>query len=234
MLRSRFSAVLAAAAVAVGGTALLAGPAQAATPTIQISIDSKTTVVKAEYGSFLGGVGGQVDYVDDQGQTVEAYNGTAQLQMLKPGGQWTVIATTDTPGYLYFGKAVYKATRNAQYRVYYTGGTWTDVNGNTQGIDPGYSNVVTVKTFYKFAASGKCGSVCKVHGKISPSYKHKKITVLVRKTHHGAFKKLKVFKTDSRSRFKGLLPGNRKYSYKFKVKGTKNYTGVVAGPYSIL
>jgi hypothetical protein len=222
------------AALAVGGTALIAGPAQAATSTIQITIDSKTTTVKAEYGSYLGGVDGSVDFVDDQGQTIEAENGTAQLQVKKPGADWTVLASDTDPGFLYFPNQVQKAKGNAQYRVYYTGGTFTDVNGNTQTVDPSYSNVVTVKTLYKFAASGKCGSVCRVHGKVAPNYKHKKVKVLVRHGKHGAFKKLKVFKTDGRSRFKGVLPGNRSYYYKFVVKSTKNFTGVVAGPYSIV
>lgn len=234
MRRHTFRGVLTSLALAVAGTALIAGPANAATSTIQIKIDSKTGTVKAEYGGFLGGVDGAVDYVDDQGQTVEADNGQADLQAKYPGQDWKTIASDTDPGFLYFGKAVYKAKTNAQYRVYYGGGTFTDVNGGTQTIDPSYSNVVTVKTLYKFAASGKCGKVCKVHGKISPKYKHKPVVVLVRHGKHGAFKKLKTFKTDAKSRFHGVLPGNRAYSYKFKVKGSKKYTGVVAGPYSII
>ena len=234
MRRSRFSAVLVATAMALGGTALLAGPAEAATSSIQISIDSKTTV-KAAYGDYIGGVDGTVTGVGDQGQALTADAGQVDLEALYPGKDWVVVATDTDPGYLYFENAAQKAKGNVQYRVHYYGGTGHDANYDEYPMPAAYSNVVTVRTFWKLTTNG---GLCRHHkcplsGNIKPKTNH--VKVLLQRRKHGNWTKLQAQRTNRRGQFHFAIRQQRNKGFKLRVivKGTKNISAAKSETYHI-
>lgn len=232
MRRSKVLAAFATVAMSVGATAVIAAPAHADTPTtIKFDIDGKSQVQKV-YNDYLGSLGGGVTYVSaTSGETLEADNGNADLEALKPGGAWTVVATDDTPSFFYFANAAQKAKGNVQYRIHYLGGTYTDANGVAHTLDPSYSGVVTVKTYYKITVSSPCSGGCKYIGKIAPKYKHKKVLMQVKRNGH--WKKYSVVKTNAKSKFVARVHASRGKGtiYRCVVKGSKNVQATAGDAY---
>jgi hypothetical protein len=235
MRRSQFYGALAATALALGVTATVAAPAQASTPTT-ISFDlSGHTHVKGTYGDYLGSLGGSVSYTQDDGTSADVYDGTAQLERLLPGQDWQVVAQDTDPGFLYFGNVGSRAKGNAEYRVHYLGGTYTDANNNPVALDPSYSGVVTVGTFRKLNdQGGSCGRHgCPLSGHIQPTYKHKKVLIQIKRPHH-SWKKYKVVRTNKKSRFHASVARARKtVGYRIVVKGNKSFLRTTSGAYHI-
>lgn len=108
-----------------------------------------------------------------------------------------------------------------QYRVYYAGGTYTDANGTAHSLDPSYSNVVTVKTFWKIDVSYPCSHGCKYIGKIAPKYQHKRVLIQVKRNGH--WKKYSVVKTNAKSKFTARVRASHGKGtvYRSVVPGTK-------------
>lgn len=118
-----------------------------------------------------------------------------------------------------------KFTGNANYRLYYTGGT--DYSGTYSAA---YSPVVKVKTYRALNDSGSCARGCHLKGHIKPTYKHKRVIIQVKKGHWKTYKKVK---TNKASRFKVKVTASRGAGTKYRivVKGNKQFTKTVSTVY---
>lgn len=216
MRSSKFYAVLTALAMAVGMTALVAGPAEAATSThIKASLAGYSKVYRVYHGS-IGLFDGQVLYRQSDGTAAEVYSGTAYLQRRWGGHKkWTTVAKDASPGYLYFGSTGSHAMGNADYRVYYTGGSSNGINWSSS-----YSSTIKVRTYYGLAVNGgKCHRTCPISGHIKPKYKKKAITVQIKK--HGKWHTYKKVRTSKKSKFATHV--KRLYGKHFRIVAKGNH-----------
>ena len=214
MRTTKVGAVLASLAITLGTAAVLeAGPAQADTPSEVTLTMSGKTAVTAPYGTFIGGLTGQVT---DGVNPVTA--GSTKLEQKLPGKDWKAVGTDDddpTDG-LSFGSYGSHARSKVKYRAHYLGGT----DGVTIW-DPAYSGVVTVITLWKIKDTSACpmGHHCHISGRLVPKAKHHKILVQVK---HGGWKKYRVLHTNRKSKYRVGVTGSRKGTkYRIIIAGTK-------------
>jgi hypothetical protein len=207
MRTTKLGAVLASLAITVGATAVLsAAPANAATATTTKLDISGHKNAKGAYGDYVGSLSGSV--TDSNG---DVFDGTVELQAKQPGKAWKTVRTSTDPGFFSFGSYGSKARGNVEYRAHYLGNA-TDAAS--------YSGVVKVTTYWNLHESGSCSGGCHFHGKLGPKAKHHKVTIQVK---HGHWKKYKVVKTNTKSKWNAKVTATRGKGtlYRAVVGGTK-------------
>jgi hypothetical protein len=234
----RLKSVAVAAAVSLlplTALAATAGSADAATTLqSQVSIDVYAT------SGMVGGsqdISGAVKLVGDDGSHYP--DGVSYLQWSTDGGHtWANLASDTDPGFSYF-PSVNKLIENAEYRIYYAGGT--DSSDGTV-YAPAYSSPVAVHVTRQHSEKLKDkghGHATKMlyTGKISGWVK-KKVTIQVAKKPKGKWKKYKVTKTSKKGAYSVAMkaPSTKKSKLYFRavIPGDAHYTqsyGLIAYTY---
>lgn len=199
--------------------ALAAAPAQADTIITRVSPDGLATKIQA--GQKFSVVG-KVEYSTNGGASwaqVPFGSGSVVLQrQLKGSSTWSTVSTDQYGDSFYIYPVT--ATKNANYRLVYSGGTANGQNFPAASAS-GYQAVlrkIDVKTRY--------GSLV-VSAKVTPDFKRKKVVVQVKR---GGWKTWRKVKTDKKGKMKVKLVGNRKgIKYRFLVKGDKSYSTTYSG-----
>jgi hypothetical protein len=215
MRLSKISAALTALCLAVGVAAFIGAPAQAATTPKVVLKMARTS---GTYGDSIS-LAGAVAY---HGSAV--YTGTGYLQRQAKGSTtWANVQSASAGGYMTFPAA--KFIGNANYRIYYTGGT--NYSGTYAAA---FSPVVKVKTYRDLNDSGTCVRGCHLKGHVKPKYKHKRVIVQVKK---GKWKTYKLVKTNKYSRFNVKVTASRGAGTKYRIviKGDKKFARTTSNVY---
>ena len=198
-------------------------PVAAGTPAQATDNLTTTTAIESSeravvYGDTVYITG---DVAGSDGQS--AYYGTVTLYRMQAGASaWTPVATDDASGY--FGFYDIKPAANTLYKVLYSG--YAATNPYEDNYAPSESAPIKIGVQRKVTIRLKSAALT-VLGKVAPKYKHK-LVIASRKV-GTSYKRFRVVRTDSRSRFSVKLPAPRRRGarlyFKLTIKGDSEYLG---------
>ncbi len=200
-----FGGVLSAALLGLVPVALTSAPAEAATPmatSITGGIDKTTTVV------------GTTVYLSGKVESADGYpKGTLVVQEQRAGSSsYKTVLTDDSPGYFSYS---FKAKQNTSFRILFTGSsdsTYTYLDSN------GTASLNVMRDLGDKIAN------LKLQGKVKPKYKKKKITIEIKTSKKGKWKKYATVKTNKKSKWAKKLPAKSKCTYwRAYAKGDKKF-----------
>lgn len=190
--------VLSAALLGLTPVAFTAGPAQAATPTATTITGKLTGTIKGSTARYKANVS-----ISGNVESANGYpTGTLVIQQKLAGKKSYKTVYTDTsPGYFSHS---FKAKQNANYRIVFTGGSdsqYTYLNSETS------ANLKVMRDL------GDKISNLKLQGKVKPKYKKKKVTIEIKTSKKGKWKKWATVKTNKKGKWAKKLPARAKCTY---------------------
>jgi hypothetical protein len=200
MYRSLLALVLALGASVTALAGAGAGAASAATPV------RPTIAFAVEYQKLVFGTATEIEAtVESSGQSV--FDGTVQLQARTAGSDtWKVVEAPDAA----YGFWSIKPTENTAYRVVYSGYTATD--SFETSYSPVTSETQVVDVMRNLHTKGNSRTLV-IHGKVSPSYAKRKITLQRATCATCRFRNVAVIRTTRNSTWSVKLPAARKKAY---------------------
>lgn len=212
LLRGVVAAVVLSLAPVAAVTTTAASAATAETITTTTAITPDRT--RGHAGSFLS-ITGAVATVDGSSPLA----GTAFLQRLAPGAKtWKNVGNDTSPGYAdYPDHDMF--TTNAKYRIYFTGGTYSDTT-----YTPSVSEIVTIRVFRNVditSVAGKPQPTADV--RVSPKFATKKL--LVQKRAKKGWNTFRRVTTNEKGKVRLSFAGSRRGTdYRLVAPGNKRYT----------
>ena len=154
LLGASVSTALLSAATVTVVTAAAPAPAHADVTAQSAVVSGLAPRLVGTFDDYLSLSGGEVQVRYPDGTVDSPSAGSAILQRLAPGSStWQNVGTDTSPGYLYFPN-VDRFTGNARYRIYYTGGTYSDYDYGTVTAPPAVSAATQVITLLDPSVKG--------------------------------------------------------------------------------
>ncbi|WP_235736498.1 hypothetical protein [Nocardioides alcanivorans] len=205
-----FGGLLSAALLGLVPVSLATVSAEAAT-VMPTTLSGQISVAKAKYGSSF--------YISGKINSAAGYpKGTVTLKRkLASESAFKTIGTYESYGS--WGFYNLKAVGNASYQVSYSG-------GSDSGSNPTYTySASAVTTNQKVMRDlGDTISRTTLKGKVKPDYKKKKVTIQVKATKKGKWKKFATVKTNKKGKWAKKLPAKSKCTYwRAFAKGDKKF-----------
>lgn len=221
-MRKLLSGLAAATALSLAPLAAV-GVASAPAATAAEAYTTKATIklykTRGEAGDYQSITGA----VDSSGGSPA---GTAYLQRKDPGKGWKNVSqkssSSTSLGFISFSNFK-KLTTNAQFRIFFVGGT--DSSGNTYASS--VSGVKTVKVFRNMKAVDTPGRNARIKITVRPNFTNKRLVVF--KGVNGRFKRVKGMRTNKRGVAFKVFEGSRKgIRYRVIAPGNRNFqtTGI--------
>ncbi len=212
MTSHRFAVrVLAAGALAVSSSVLVASPTTAADTwtTTVVALPSATTI---DFGETIDIDAG----VDSESGSAPTEGTTTLLARRSTSTEWREVATGSSPSADFVGV---KPRMNTSYKVVY-GGHEAD-SARDDSYEPSESGVFTVEVArtITYPSGG-----FEVEGRVKPRYGNRKIVIRVSRTQESGYVRYKAIRTDRRGRYSVTLPRRKgTWYWSFRVKGDARY-----------
>lgn len=206
-----------------------AAPARADEPDATSAVSFGSARLVGVFGDDLSLPDGAVTVTYSDGTSHTPGAGTATLQrQLRGSSTWRDVASDDTLSSLYY-PAVAKFTGDMKYRIYYTGGTYTDSSYGTVTATPATSPVTPIATLVDASVRGviRSGRLFAAFA-VAPAARYK---VLVQIKLNGAWRRYARTTTNTRGRVRVLITRTtrRGQPYRAIFSGSSRFTATKLG-----